>query len=273
MKNFCLTIFLAATLLTTSCSEADEPDVAAGMPVIEAWIDSGGYPVALFTSAITPDEDGGEILDKLIRWGKVSISDGDTEIILTGKRDSQYMPPYKYFTYDMIGKPGRTYTIKADFGEMHAEAICTMPEPTKINSITLEPVEGSDSLRSATLRFTAPDDVPAYYYLTIDGAPSLMGWAEVNEPGIEVAVPVYNSKSYSQTGEPFVAQLKIGEEHAIALHRVSEEVYRFWRAYDDTMLFGVNVLFGGAKSLPTNIRGGLGIFSARATTSRLLLIR
>lgn len=61
-------------------------------------------------------------------------------------------------------------------------------------------------------------------------------------------------------------------KHLIALHRVSEEVYRFWRTYDDMLMFGDNVLFGSSLSLPTNIRGGLGIFSARATSTRLLQI-
>lgn len=259
-----------ATLLF-GCSSTEEPELD-DMPVIEAWIDNDGYPVVLFSSAISPSEKGGDIIDKLIRWGKVTISDGDTTVILTGKRDNSLVPPYKYYTYDLWGCPGKTYTIEATFKDMHARAECRMPAPTPIRSITLEPVEGKDSLRSATLRFISPDDVPAYYYVTVDGAPALLGWAEVSEPGIEVAIPVYNSKSYANTGEPFVAQFKIGENKNIALHRVSEEVYRFWRAYDDAIMFGENVLIGGAQSLPGNVSGGFGIFSARATDRRLLII-
>ena len=123
------------------------------------------------------------------------------------------------------------------------------------------------------LRFTSPADVPAYYYLTVDGAPALMGWVETDRPGVEVSIPVYNSKSKSNIGEVFVAQFKAGERHLIALHRVSEEVYRFWRAYDNMLMFGDNVLFGSTLSLPTNISGGLGIFSARTTDSEYILVK
>lgn len=242
------------------------------MPVIEAWIDSNGHPTVLFTSAIIPDTDGGELAGKMIRWGKVTISDGTSEIILTGKRDNSYFPPYKYFTTEITGTPGRTYTLTADFKDMHAEARCTMPYPTSIRSITCEPIEGEDSLRSTLLSFIAPDDVPAYYYLTVDGSPALMGWVEATQAGAEVTLPVYNTKSNYLSTEPFVAQFKIGETHLISLHRVAEPVYRFWRAYDDMVMFGGDVLFGGGESLPGNINGGFGIFSARATASRLLIV-
>lgn len=264
MKKFAPIII---AVLLAGCSTTEEP-ADTDMPVIEAWIDSGGYPVVLLTSAISPDDRGGELADKMIRWGKVTISDGDDEIIMTGKSDKNYFPPYKYFTYDMTGQPGKTYTITADYKDMHAAASCHMPEPTRISSISCHPVEGNDSLRSTILRFISPADVPAYYYLTVDGSPALMGWTEVDRPGIEVSIPVYNTKSHSNIGENFVAQFKIGEHHDIALHRVSEEVYRFWRTYDDMLMFGDNVLFGSTLSLPGNVRGGLGIFSARATDSR-----
>ncbi len=257
--------------LLTSCSATDEPALP-DMPVIEAWIDSNGHPTVLFTSAIAPDSDGGELADIMIRWGKVTISDGTSEVVLTGKRDGSYFPPYKYFTTEITGTPGCTYTLTADFKDMHAEARCTMPYPTSIQSITCEPIEGEDSLRSTMLRFIAPVDVPAYYYITVDGLPALLGWVEVSQPGVEITHPVYNTKSNNLSTEPFVAQFKRGERHIVSLHRVAEPVYRFWRAYDDMLMFGGNVLFGGGESLPGNIDGGLGIFSARATSSRFLIV-
>lgn len=268
MKHFGLLLFLF--LLTCGCEAVVEPQ-AEPVPVIEAWIDSDGYPKAKFTSAISPTVSGGELIDNMVRWGKVTISDGEKEVVMTAKRDNSYFPPYIYFSYDMIGTPGRTYTLKATYKKMQASAEVLMYKPVDIDNITFQAYEGSDTLRSAMLHFTAPSDTPAYFYLTIDGMPALMGWAEAVEPGVKMSVPVCNSKQTSE-GEKFVAQLRVGSSHLLALHRVSREVYDFWRAYDDVAMFSQNILLGGASSLPGNINGGLGVFSVRGTSYKQIVV-
>lgn len=275
MKKLSVITFL--TVLLASCSHTDEPQPSE-LPVIEGWIDSGGHPIVMFTSAISPDTDGGELMDKMIRWGKVTISDGEEEIIMTGGRTSEYFPPYRYFTSYMVGRPGRTYTITADYRDMHASAKCYMYEPTKIDSITFRPTEDDDSQLSTTLHFTAPADVPAYYYLTIRelyesprSLPTMLGCREVVEPGSHVAIPVFNSKQ-SYNGEPFAAQLKVGHKYIVSLHRIPKEVYDFWSAYDNAVMFGENLLLGLSGSLPANIEGGLGVFSARGTNSKFFVV-
>lgn len=45
------------------------------------------------------------IADNLVRWGKVTVSDGDTAIVLTGGYDKRHFPPFLYKTYDMVGAP------------------------------------------------------------------------------------------------------------------------------------------------------------------------
>ncbi len=268
MKRYLAFVCLAALL--SSCSGSDEPELA-DMPVIEAWIDSDGHPTVLFTSAIIPDADGGDLVDRMIRWGKVTISDGEREVIMTGTRDSRYFPPYRYFSYDIFGEPGKTYTVTAKYRELYASATCRMLEPTKIGRITFAPAENNDTLCSTTLHFTAPQDVPAYYYLTIRepgksvvSQPAMLGCKEVVEAGAQVTIPVFDSKQ-TRKGEPFVAQLRRGHTYAVSLHRVPKAVYDFWRAYDDAIMFSENLMIGANGSLPGNVSGGFGIFGARGT--------
>lgn len=276
MKKF-YAFALIPIMLLGGCS-ANEP-TPTPLPVIEGWIDSGRHPVVMFTSAIVPDAEGGELVDKMIRWGKVTISDGENEVIMTGAGSDEFFPPYRYFTADMTGRPGRTYTITAEYGGMRASASCFMYEPPHIDEITFTPDSDSDTLRSATVHFTAPDDVPAYYYLTISdrpsavrGVPTLLGCKEVTEAGVPVTIPLLNSKQ-SHKGEQFVAQLSVGQKAIVSLHRVTKEVYEFWRAYDDAVMFSENILLGSNFSLPTNIKGGLGVFSARATDSKFITVQ
>lgn len=272
MALACLAALLAA------CSGSEEPYLP-DMPVIEAWIDSDGHPTVLFTSAIIPDGDGGALADRMIRWGKVTISDGEREIIMTGTRDNKYFPPYRYFSYDIFGQPGKNYIVTATYRELTASATCYMYEPTRIDDITFMPLEDNDSLRSTTLHFRAPQDLPAYYYLTIREAgkssvsqPALLGCKEVVEAAdTRVAIPVFDSKQ-TRKGEPFVAQLRIGHTYVVSLHRVPKRVYDFWRAYDDALMFGENLMLGASGSLPGNVSGGFGIFGARGTDSRTFTV-
>lgn len=267
-------IVLILPFLLAGCA-GDEPAVEP-KAVIEAWIDNGGHPVVLFTSAITPDPEGGSIEDALLRWGKVTISDGTTEAVMTGIRDTRYTPPYKYTTTEIIGKPGTRYQISASFKKLQARAESTMLEPTPIDSIVFADC-GVDSLRATTLYFTAPADVPAYYYLSISPSsqtsaarPCMMGWGDCSVAGQRVALIVFNSRNY---GEDAPVQLQVGHSYTVNLHRVERPVYEFWRAYDDATLFGGNIFFGINASLPSNIIGGYGIFSARATTFKTFTVK
>lgn len=277
MKHIFVALAGGMLPLAACVDSGTEPD-AAPMPVIEGWIDSGGHPTVLFTSAITPDADGGSLMDKMVRWGMVTISDGENELVMTGATSSNFFPPYRYYTLDMTGIPGRTYTITARYKDFHATATCRMFEPTKINDITFSPAADSDTLRSATLHFTAPADVPAYYYVTIKnvaddavGLPALLGCKEAVEAGAEMTIPIFNSKQ-THTGEPFTAQLRVGQRCVVSLHRVPRQVYEFWRAYDDAVMFGDNMLIGSSGSLPSTVEGGLGVFSARGTDSKFIIV-
>ncbi|MDE6513309.1 MAG: DUF4249 domain-containing protein [Muribaculaceae bacterium] len=273
MKKYLYLILVAAV----GCTANEEPEVMP-KPVVEAWIDNGRHPQVLFTSTVTPDTDGGELADALLRWGKVTISDGENDYVMTGMRDNDYFPPYRYTTTELVGVPGTTYRITASYKQLRAEAVCTMHEPTRIDSITFSDC-GVDTLRAAMLHFTAPDDVPAYYYLTISdragspvSLPCLLGWKECTVPNVAVAVAIMNSKQ-TVIGERFHPQLRLNGSYVVSLHRVEKPVYDFWRAYDDALLFGSNMLLGSVASLPSNINGGFGVFGARGTDTKAFIVK
>lgn len=256
----------------------DSPEFQQQKPVIDGWIDSDGYPVVLFTSSVVPDENNSSIADHLIQWGVVTISDGEKEIIMTGGPSDKYFPPYRYVTFQMQGVPGKTYTITADYKDLHAESTCRMPYPTPISSIETFPIEGNDSLRAAEIRFVTPDDVPAYYYIGLRNLgesgrfmPTMLSTYKALIPGEEVSLPVMHPQN-RLTDEEFVSHLKIGEQLEIQLCRVSEEVYEFWKSYEDAVLFGGTQFFASSQSLPGNICGGFGVWSAQGVSTTVLIV-
>lgn len=267
---YCLPFLLA------SCIE--EPPIATEKAVIEGWINSDGYPVVIFTSSISPDEEDITLSDKIIRWGKVTITDSVDSFTMTGGPDNDFFPPYRFISYQMKGEPGKTYKIRAEFKNLVAEAECTMPMPTPIDRVEVLPIEDNDSLRAATLYFTTPANCPSYYYLTIREAesgkqplPAMLGTYKATTPGIEASIPILHSKNHLND-DIFVPQLKIGEKLEISLCRISEEVYEFWSAYDNAVLFGGNQFFDSAQSLHGNIQGGYGVWSAQGVSRTTLLV-
>ncbi|MDE5876448.1 MAG: DUF4249 domain-containing protein [Muribaculaceae bacterium] len=267
-----------AGVLFLWCTGCDEPSVTVpSMPVIEGYISSEGYPSVLFSSSVVPGTDG-NFSESVINWGKVSVSDGKREVILTGRVDDTYMPPFRYYSFDLIGEPGNTYTVRADYKQFHAESSCTMPYPTTIDSITLAETE-VDSLRAASLHFTAPDDVPAYYYLTMNDndrhshpQPCMLGTFKAETPSSHCIVAVWKPKSKIESVK-YVPQLRIGDEVTVHLNRVPEEVYNFWNAYDNMIMFSTSPFISTDAALPTNIKNGLGIWCVQATSSLALTVK
>lgn len=278
MKTLSRAAFLTFWLSWYMTSCVSEPEPSRTRPVIEGWINSDGYPVVIFTSSLNPEEKDQKISDRIITWGKVTISDGVDTVILTGGPDKTIFPPYRYYNFELKGKPGKTYYLTAKFEDLYAEAQCYMPEPTPIDSIIIRPIEGIDTLRSGTLYFTSPKDTPAYYYITIldlkhpeggDGRPlpAMLGTVKTTEGGKRFEVPIYNPKNQLDT-TTFIPQLRPGQELAINLCRITEEVYNFWYNYDNSSLFGNSQFIKTDNPGEIgNIKGGYGVWSAQGIST------
>lgn len=260
---------IAMMAATVSSCEDETPQTEEPRLVVEGWINNNGYPEVLLTMSAVPDGNDNDIASTIIKWGIVKLDDGEQQIVLTGGPKNEIFPPYHYYSFDMKGIPGRRYTLTAEYRGMQIESSVVMPEPTAITSLRIEPVEGCDTLRSILVTFTAPDDCPAYYHISscIEGIdsrfyPSMLGAVEALTPGAEMEVPVYRSRS-SLTDDTFVPQYPVGHRVAVMLERVSEEVFRFWRAYDNASIVSGSVFVGSPGSLPSNVSGGYGVWSAQ----------
>ena len=79
-------------LLVFACIGCD--DVRLPQPltqlVVEGWVEDGGRPVVMLTTAVPVDteyKDLTELREHIVRWGKVTISDGEDEAVLSGRVD------------------------------------------------------------------------------------------------------------------------------------------------------------------------------------------
>ena len=272
-------IFIATVAIILSAAGCKEEYVSVEPQrgVLEGRFNSGGYPEVIFSKTIVPEQ-GGLLSDILINWGKVTVNDGDREVVMTGRIDDTRLPPFRYYTYDMIGEPGKTYTVTADYGDISVSAVARMPYPTEIDSLRIVPSD-VDSLRRLIVHFTSPPDVPACYYLSVKiydsgeaEAPCMLGCYKTDRPGENVTLPVFRPRKRI-SGEEYVSDFRMGEIVTVSLNRVEKEVYDFWSAYDNMTVFSASPFIATDESLPCNIRGGYGIWSPQGTTSRTIVVR
>lgn len=266
-------LLIPALLGCVGCEE--ETGVQERKAVIEGIIRAGKFPYVLFSASVVPSIEG-NISDAVINWGKVSISDGEKTVILTGRRDDSYMPPFVYYTFDMEGVPGKTYTLTADFKDLHATATSKMPMPVSIDSISLLQTN-SASLRTATLHFTSPEDCPAYFYVSMQRyghdthpMPCLMGTIITEVPNAKYSLTLMRPriKIYTEVDEEkYQSQFLVGEEWIVFLNRVERPSYDFWKAFDNMTLFSNSPFISANESLPSNTVGGYGVWSAEGSST------
>lgn len=238
-----------------------------------------GHTCRSITTSVTPSQHKKPITDSFIRWGKVTVSDGDTAIILTGAPDYDVFPPFVYRTYEMTGCPGKRYTITAEYRNMSVESTATMLSPTPIDSIEFAPIIHSDSLCATFLHFTTAADVPAYYVIQSRSVtrgtafrPSMLGTFVAESPRTHFRMQVYRAESdidqlYSGVSENLSLNFIEGEQIAVKLCRVSKEIYDFWAAFDNNAIFGENRFVSGYAQLPSNVAGGYGVWSVQASST------
>ncbi len=263
----------SASALVAACSAGEPP---AGEPrlVVEGYFDSGGYPEVLLNMSMVPSEEGGNISESIVRWAVVTVSDGEKEVILTGGPSDKYFPPYHYYSYDMRGEAGKYYTLKATYQGNEIVSTGFMYPATPIEEIAVSPVEGVDTLRHLSVKFTSPDDVPAYYHLsaqihTSEGRmyPCMVATHAVTEAGVPVTLPVYRANRTTSTSE-YSADFPVGEIVSVRLARIDRAAYEFWHAFDNAALVAGSVFVGGPGSLPGNIAGGYGVWSVQGASMR-----
>ena len=131
--NKSLTCLLLCAALT-AC-ESNYLGTAESQLVVEGWIENEGYPVVILSRSVPISEDYtpmDELDQYLLRWAKVTVSDGQNSVVLTRKYDSGYFPPYIYTTGRLKGRAGKSYTLTVEYRDYYATATTTIPPLTPV---------------------------------------------------------------------------------------------------------------------------------------------
>ena len=239
--------------------------------VVEGWIDAGGYPVVILTRSLPVllGRDDGVALDDLsdyvVRWAKVTVSDGETEVILTGGSDKDYFPPYIYTTGMIKGVPGKTYNLKVETDDQIITATTTIPDnPPAIDSIVISSISNDTTLAGINVYIKDNPGTHNFYksfYVTDLN----------NHHFISSALGVVDDALADST---FVMQIirdgnlvemnidnvyyRKGTDVALKIATMDSISYNIWQGYEDRIRLGFSFVTSTTTNIPTNVNGGVG---------------
>ena len=266
IHTYCLLLCL---LLLNGCVETSNLDDFEYKLVVEGWIKEGEVPYIILTQTkpLLSNIDSTSIEDMVVRWAKVSVSDGEKTEVLTGRIDKNYFPPFIYRGNQLLGEAGKTYTLKVEYSGREWTAQTTIPASVPLTGLVPE-LSANDTLYSIEATFTDPADEKNYYKLftkvlhkNTRFLSSLMGNFDDN---------LFNGQSMNITVNQGIDQrrLKNFESHfnihdtvLIQFCTLPEFGFRYWTAYENELINGQNPFFPANQNLPTNIgNGGVGIW-------------
>lgn len=250
--------------------------------VVEGWIDSGRFPVVVLSHTVPISDEyrpTSSLDDYIERWARVTVSDGEREVVLTGKPDNDYFPPYIYTTSDLRGVSGRTYKLTVDCPDgAHAEASTTIPAVAAIDSFAVECVPDADSLRQLYVFVGGEHRFDGYYkvFTHVQGSPygylpSYLGIASGRQLSSDGRIPVNPGRTNVESD--FDTYFAVGDTVMVKLARIDSCAYNFWRDFEDMVTLSRNPLFPVTVNLPSNVSGALGYWFGYGSAFATVIVR
>ena len=279
MRNLLMMLMIMAALLC-SCDEVPSHADVESMLVVEGWIETDGFPVVIVTRSMPVNDDyrdPDELNDYLVRWARVAVTDGTDTVVLTGKYDDGYFPPYIYTTTRMRGRSGGYYTVLVEYGDMRASATTTIPAGVPPCSFRVEPSNDADTLFQVIARFEDfPQEKNYYQFFTRVGSDnkqylaSYLGSVDDAVLGAFTELPIYRGHHF--TAQEYTPYYRMGDTLSVKFAQVDEASYRFWDNYTKNLSLSGNMFLSSDTHLFSNMNGGTGFWYGMAAVTDFIVI-
>ena len=261
MRKIVTILFLAA-LLPLSCTKA-VPQSESRL-VVEGWIESGGHPMVMLSESLIlemgKEVTAEDLVQSIVKWARVTVSDGEKSAVLTGVVDPNYFPPYVFSTDKITGKPGKTYELKVEYKDYVATAKTTIPQPVPIDTVYVASIQ--DSLCHVVCGFTDPSQKGNYYKvftreMGIDTHYHPSALAQTDDSQLNGYTELFMYSTQRLMDFLAMPNIKEGNEFWVKLCTMDAEAYSFWNNYQ--VLLYANV-FGAetGTTMKSNMNGALG---------------
>lgn len=280
MKPNIFSIILLSSLLAVSCTGYDEPSVPEKMPlVVEGWIEEDESPVVIVTHAVDLTDNAASFDDFVEKWGRVSVFDGDTRYVLTGRLNRDYMPSFIFTSANLKGKVGHTYRLLIETETDTVEAVSTMLPAPELQPLAAVRAAVNDSAYFINAKINDIDPNGCYkffiksslndsrFYGAFLG--TFKGHDYDPENGFNVTRGIHATYDDSADTDHFFYH---GDRVTVKLCSLGADIYDFWRVYDNNVYMSENLFFTFEENCPGNIRGGIGYWAAYGCSKRSVSI-
>lgn len=261
--------YLLCCLLSIGCTEDTHLKDFEFRLVVDGWIKEGDVPYVILTQTkpLLSNIDSTSIEDMVIRWAKVSVSDGEETEVLSGRIDKNYFPPFIYRGGKMLGKAGKTYTLKVEYSGRVWTSETYIPKSVPLKSIRAKSVS-NDTLFSIEATFDDPGTEKNYYkfftrvrHKNTRFLGALMGNLDDNMFNGQSMTTTVNQGIDQRQIKDFDSHFNVRDTVSVQFCTMPEFGFQYWTAYENELVNGQNPFFPANQNLPTNIGdGGLGIW-------------
>ena len=255
--------------------------------VVDGWIENNNYAqvVLTYNTGYFSNLDSASFRGLVASRAKVILSDGTQSEILTLTKDTNYFPPYVYKGNEILGQPGKTYTLiiidEINTGTREMDtivAITTIPQPVKLDSVWFSETSDSSGIIKGII-FDNPDE--KNYYRTFS---KIKG---KDKRFIPTYIASFEDKYFN--GQKFTFHLNKGLDSYIkplyniefnkgdtinlkiaSIDRIS---FLFWSSYDQEIFNSGNPFASNFDRVNSNIHGGLGIWCGYGATTYLVVAK
>ena len=272
---------MALSALLLSCSGDYLPEQNDEL-VVEGWIEDNGFPVVILTKNINISnkyQSLDSLSSRIVRWAKVTVSDGEKSVVLTGRYMKGYTPPYIYTTSHFRGEAGKTYLLTVEYGDFHATATTTIPKTQKIDELSVERCAQSDTLYQISLRYNDDEAEQNYYqiFTRVGGRDvrqylaAYLGTIDNRVVKPKTKIPVYRGRDINTLD--YTPYYTINDTVAVKFAHIDSTSYNFWYDYTRNLTTAGNMFFATAASLRSNIIGGTGYWCGMGSDIKYVAIR
>ncbi len=273
--------FLLIIILLIACdSQLDFDSNRSSEIVVEGWIEDGGFPVVILTTTLPVSKDNQEVnlSDHLLRWATVTVSDGTDSVILTGKYDAHYYPPFIYTTGRMRGIAGKRYTLDVTYDDYHATSATSIPSRPQACTFRIERCTDSDSLYQIKARLSDNPATKDYYqFFTRVGSSTLQYQAAylgtLDDATLDTVseLPVYQGHKLGV--RKYSPYYTVDDTVSVKLSHIDYTSFQVWDSYLKSLSLSGNMFLSTANNMHTNIQGGYGYWCGLNSITAHLIIR
>lgn len=264
-------MFIFTAAVAVSCTPQavpNEPEI-----VLEGWIDEGGHPIVMLHKSINFTEDFNTMEDlieeKIIYLGKVTVSDGETSVVLTGRVDTAYLPPYLYSSVRIMGESGRAYRVEAEFEGKKVSAVTTIPPKALFDSISVESMPDKPGFFRLTGYLTDMKEQSDYFVVFYrykgekqyrNGLHGVASDIAADTSGV-LRIPIYkNMAGTSLVDKDSLSTrfFRLGDTLEIKLAAIDGVSYRFWESFASLTITSTIPFLPVSENIYTNVSGGRG---------------